>query len=85
MFGSGRPLRQFIYSYDIAKLFIWQLREYNDPGPIIFSGINFNLIGVAVILSVFFFCLQLARMKKLVSRRLQTLWLLLLVSKENAT
>ena len=54
MLGSGRPLRQFIYSYDIAKLFVWQLREYNDTAPIILSGINPNLVCVAVILSVFF-------------------------------
>ncbi|KAI0293924.1 hypothetical protein BC826DRAFT_1013252 [Russula brevipes] len=37
VFGSGRPLRQFIYSYDLAKLFIWQLREYNDIEPVILS------------------------------------------------
>ena len=55
MFGSGSPLRQFIYSYDIAKLFVWQLREYNETEPIILSGIIPNLIGVAVILSVNFF------------------------------
>ncbi|OBZ66782.1 GDP-L-fucose synthase [Grifola frondosa] len=35
--GSGKPLRQFIYSYDLAKLFIWMLREYNDVEPVIFS------------------------------------------------
>ena len=35
--GSGKPLRQFVYSHDLAKLFIWQLREYNDVEPIIFS------------------------------------------------
>ncbi len=56
MFGSGRPLRQFIYSYDIAKLFVWQLREYNEAEPVILSGIIPSLIGVAVILSVFFAC-----------------------------
>ena len=54
MFGSGRPLRQFIYSYDIAKLFVWQLREYNETEPIILSGMKLNLIDVAAILSVFF-------------------------------
>ncbi len=35
--GSGNPLRQFVYSYDLAKMFIWQLREYDDVEPIIFS------------------------------------------------
>jgi GDP-L-fucose synthase len=38
--GTGRSLRQFIYSYDIAKLFVWQLREYEDIEPVIFSGKN---------------------------------------------
>jgi nucleoside-diphosphate-sugar epimerase len=36
--GTGKPLRQFIYSYDLAKLFIWMLREYNDVEPVILSG-----------------------------------------------
>ena len=36
--GTGKPLRQFIYSIDLAKLFIWMLREYNDVEPVILSG-----------------------------------------------
>ena len=36
--GTGKPLRQFIYSEDLAKLFIWQLREYDDVEPLILSG-----------------------------------------------
>lgn len=36
--GSGKPLRQFIYSLDLAKLIIWVLREYNSVEPIILSG-----------------------------------------------
>ncbi|KIJ16320.1 GDP-L-fucose synthase [Paxillus involutus ATCC 200175] len=35
--GDGSPLRQFIYSRDLAKLFIWQLREYDDVEPVILS------------------------------------------------
>ncbi|XP_067000136.2 GDP-L-fucose synthase [Anabrus simplex] len=35
--GSGKPLRQFIYSLDLAKLFLWVLREYNSVEPIILS------------------------------------------------
>ena len=35
--GTGKPLRQFIYSRDLAKLFIWQLREYESVEPIILS------------------------------------------------
>ena len=36
--GTGKPLRQFIYSRDLAKLFIWQLREYDDVELVILSG-----------------------------------------------
>lgn len=35
--GSGKPLRQFIYSLDLAKLFLWVLREYEEIDPIILS------------------------------------------------
>ncbi|XP_011698119.1 PREDICTED: probable GDP-L-fucose synthase [Wasmannia auropunctata] len=35
--GSGKPLRQFIYSMDLAKLIIWALREYDSVEPIILS------------------------------------------------
>lgn len=35
--GSGKPLRQFIYSKDLAKLMIWTLYEYNEISPIILS------------------------------------------------
>lgn len=35
--GTGKPLRQFIYSRDLAKLFIWQLKEYPEIDPIILS------------------------------------------------
>ncbi|KAI8848428.1 hypothetical protein BC829DRAFT_394005 [Chytridium lagenaria] len=35
--GTGTPLRQFIYSMDLAKLFVWTLREYHQVDPIILS------------------------------------------------
>lgn len=35
--GSGKPLRQFIYSKDLAQLFVWVLRHYEDVEPIILS------------------------------------------------
>lgn len=35
--GSGKPLRQFIYSRDLARLMIWALREYSEAEPIILS------------------------------------------------
>ncbi|XP_071442098.1 GDP-L-fucose synthase [Hetaerina americana] len=35
--GTGKPLRQFIYSRDLGKLIIWTLREYPEVKPIILS------------------------------------------------
>nr|CAG8552142.1 7443_t:CDS:2 [Entrophospora candida] len=35
--GTGKPLRQFIYSRDLARLIIWVLREYTEIDPIILS------------------------------------------------
>ncbi|VBB29323.1 unnamed protein product [Acanthocheilonema viteae] len=37
VFGSGTPLRQFIYSLDLARLFIWVVRSYEEIDPIILS------------------------------------------------
>ncbi|XP_077391037.1 GDP-L-fucose synthase-like [Festucalex cinctus] len=37
VWGSGAPKRQFIYSLDLARLFIWVLREYPEVNPIILS------------------------------------------------
>jgi len=37
VFGSGKPLRQFIYSVDLAKLFVWVLDKYEELDPIILS------------------------------------------------
>ncbi|CAH2286153.1 GDP-L-fucose synthase [Pelobates cultripes] len=37
IWGTGKPRRQFIYSLDLARLFIWVLREYNEVDPIILS------------------------------------------------
>lgn len=38
IWGSGTPLRQFIFNRDLAELTVWVLREYNnDPSPITLS------------------------------------------------
>jgi len=38
VWGSGKPLREFIYSKDIAKLSEWALENYNETEPIIFTN-----------------------------------------------
>lgn len=37
VYGSGKPLRQFIYSHDLAHLIIWVLDNYESVDPIILS------------------------------------------------
>ncbi len=37
VWGSGTPLREFIYVKDIARLTEWALENYEDPEPIIFT------------------------------------------------
>ncbi|MCH2044145.1 MAG: GDP-L-fucose synthase [Saprospiraceae bacterium] len=37
VWGSGTPLREFIYSEDVARLSEWALENYNEAEPIIFS------------------------------------------------
>jgi len=37
IWGSGKPLRQFIYSLDLARLTVWVMRNYHSVDPIILS------------------------------------------------
>lgn len=37
IWGSGTPLRQFVYNRDLAELTVWVMREYHDPSPITLS------------------------------------------------
>lgn len=37
IWGSGKPLRQFIHSSDLAALTVWTLRNYHSVDPIILS------------------------------------------------
>lgn len=38
VWGSGKPLREFIFSKDIAKLSEWAIYNYEESEPIIFSN-----------------------------------------------
>lgn len=59
VYGTGKPLRQFIYSHDLAKLTIWVLREYDSVSPIILSGNNkiifFRSFFILIVFFIFFF------------------------------
>jgi GDP-L-fucose synthase len=38
VWGSGAPLREFVFAEDIAKLVIWMIEEYTDSSPLILSN-----------------------------------------------
>jgi|TARA_Y100000310_G_scaffold63930_1_gene59396 GDP-L-fucose synthase len=40
IWGTGKPLREFIYSKDIARLVEWAINNYSDNEPIILSTSN---------------------------------------------
>ena len=37
IWGSGKPLRQFIFNVDLGRLMIWSMRQYDSPEPLILS------------------------------------------------
>ncbi len=45
IWGSGKPLREFVHSKDIANLTMWALDNYNEKEPIIFSNSDEVSIG----------------------------------------
>jgi len=45
--GTGRPLRQFIYSKDLAELIMWSLLEYKEKSSIILSVDEKDEISIA--------------------------------------
>lgn len=47
VWGSGKPLREFVFSDDIAKLSFWALENYSEDLPIIFSpGVEISIKDV---------------------------------------
>jgi len=47
VWGSGTPLRQFIYSRDLARLFVWCLDHYDEEEPIILSVDEADEVSIA--------------------------------------
>lgn len=37
VWGTGKPLRQFIYSLDLARLFVWAYMSYDEAEPLILA------------------------------------------------
>lgn len=41
VWGSGKPLREFLFADDVARLALWAVEQYNEDTPLIFtSGIE---------------------------------------------
>jgi GDP-L-fucose synthase len=38
VWGTGKPLREMVYSKDVAKLTVWALENYDEDDPIILSN-----------------------------------------------
>ena len=38
VWGSGKPLREFIFSKDVAKITLWMLDHYSDSEPLILTS-----------------------------------------------
>ena len=47
--GSGKPLRQFVFSKDLARLMLWTLREYRETDPIILSVDEEDEVSIAAV------------------------------------
>lgn len=47
--GTGKPLRQFIYSEDLAKLIMWTLESYNDKSSLILSVDEKEEVSIAYV------------------------------------
>ena len=45
--GSGKPLRQFVFSKDLARLMLWTLKEYKETDPIILSVDEKDEVSIA--------------------------------------
>jgi GDP-L-fucose synthase len=51
--GTGKPLRQFIYSKDLAKLIVWALFNYNnDPTPLMLCVDESDELSIAQIVNM---------------------------------
>lgn len=48
IWGTGKPLREFVYSADIARLTLWMLDNYNQKEPLILSsGLETSIFDLA--------------------------------------
>ena len=47
IWGTGKPLRQFIFSHDLARLTLWVARDYTEIDPIILAPDEAEEVSIA--------------------------------------
>lgn len=53
VWGSGKPLREFIYSKDVAELTVWMLENYSSEEPLILtSGVEVSISSLVSSISL---------------------------------
>jgi GDP-L-fucose synthase len=45
VWGNGKPLREYTYSQDLAKIYMWVLENYNDPQCLNIGSVEENSVG----------------------------------------
>lgn len=58
IWGSGKPLRQFIYSNDLAKLIIWVMKSYDSSEPIILSVDEADEISIYAVVHIIAYAMK---------------------------
>jgi GDP-L-fucose synthase len=52
VWGTGKPLREFVFSEDNAKLSLWAIDNYSEKSPIIFtSGIEVSIADLVALVA----------------------------------
>jgi GDP-L-fucose synthase len=54
VFGSGKPLRQFIYSEDLAKLILWTVNNFNSDNIILSGSEEISIREIATSIASYF-------------------------------
>jgi GDP-L-fucose synthase len=47
--GTGSPLRQFVFSLDLARLFVWAYRHYDEEAPLILAPDAAEEVSIAAV------------------------------------
>jgi GDP-L-fucose synthase len=51
MMGTGTPLRQVMFAYDLAQIIIWALECYNEDEPLVVAGEEVSISQIAQLVS----------------------------------